>query len=178
MDHLEPIESEYFNWLIAKIKKRPTSWTTPTTAYWKLMRELQNTEFVWIVSMDDNRAEDGLELRREFVRETRVDTDPDWMHIGCSVLEMMIAFARRAEFATDRSIRDWFWEFLRNLGLEEFNDASGFDPREVSEILDRFIWRTYDYYGVGGMFPMHDAQHDQRKVEIWYQFCEYLISQE
>lgn len=178
MDHLEPIEHEYFNWLIAKIKKRPTSWSTPTQSYWKLMRELQNTEFVWIVPMDDNRAEDGLELRREFVRETQVDTDPDWMHIGCSILEMMVAFARRADFATDRGTRDWFWEFLGNLGLADLNDASNFDPQVVSEVLDRFIWRTYDYYGIGGMFPIRDAQHDQRKVEIWYQFCEYLISQE
>lgn len=178
MIHLEPIEHEYFNWLIAKIKRRPTSWTTPSQSYWKLMRELQNTEFVFIVPMDDNRAEDGLELRREFVRENQIEVDPDWMQIGCSVLEMLVAFARRAEFATDRGAHDWFWEFLENLGLAEFNDASGFDPRKVSESLDRLIWRTYDYNGVGGMLPIHEAQHDQRKVEIWYQFCEYLIAQE
>lgn len=181
MIHLEPIEHEYFNWLIAKIKRRPTSWTTPSQSYWKLMRELQNTEFVWIVPMDDNRAEDGLELRREFVRENQLTVDPDWMHIGCSVLEMLVAFARRADFATDRGTRDWFWEFLINLGLSEFNDSVFIDNYHnltVAERLNTFIWRTYEYNGFGGMFPIRDARHDQRKVEIWYQFCEYLIAQE
>ena len=173
MHHLEPIESAYFNWLCAKVT-RPSA-RTPSQTYWKLLRELQNTEFVWVVEMDENRAEDGKDLRHEFVIEANVqDPDPVWLELGCSVLEMMIAVSRRASFIDGRSPRDWFNVILRNLGLSEYND-SNFHLPTVQDIVTRLVWRTYDTDGTGGMFPIDDPQHDQRKVEIWYQFCEYIV---
>lgn len=171
---LEPIESAYFNWLCAKVMN--TEARTPTQKYYSLLRELQNTEFVWKEAMDVNRSEDGLDLRREFFNETHAEVDPLWEHIGCSVLEMIIAFTRRCEFATGVSVRDWFWEIMDNLELKEFNDSARFNPDDVGDILYRFVWRLYDYNGRGGMFPIDDSPHDQRKVEIWYQFCDYIVA--
>ena len=171
----EPIESLYFNWLCAKVMKPGAR--TPSQTYWKLLRELQNTEFVWVEAMDENRAEDGLDLRREFESTTSYSQDPSWAHLGCSILEMLIAFSRRAAFVTERRSRDWFWDFLKNLGIDHLSDAI-FSSHRIDDILDRFMWRTYEYNGQGGLFPLHDPPNDQRKVEIWYQFCDYLVDQD
>jgi len=172
----EPLESLYFQWLCAKViyVRNPT----PSLTYWKLLRILYRTEFVWLLSGDDNRAADGIELRTEFLLEGDIPDNPEWRGIGCSILEMFIGFSRRAEFTTAVPARDWFWEFLENLGLKEFNDGSEFDPREVEAILDQFIWRTYNRKGEGGIFPMDSPNGDQRQIEIWYQFCDYLVDQD
>lgn len=169
----EPLESVYFNWLSGKVMTIEVP--TPSLTYWKLLRELHNTKFVWTLDapMDENRAEDGKELRIEFLRATGLPIDTNWLNIECSILEMLIAFSRRASFATDIDAKHWFWEFLGNLGLSEYNDAR-FALFEVTDILYTFIWRTYNYNGQGGICPLKDPHHDQRKVEIWYQFCEYV----
>jgi len=100
------------------------------------------------------------------------------MHIGCSVLEMLIPLARRAEFDTDIPMRDWFWTFLRNLGIDEMNDATPAVKARVDPILERLIWRRYRRDGLGGLFPLRRPMEDQREVEIWYQFCAYLTELE
>lgn len=171
----EPIESAYFNWLCNKVMYNDGP-RTPSNSHYRLFRELQNTEFLWTIDapMDENRAADGLDLRHEFLIEARAEADPAWLNLGCSVLEMLLAFARRASFATGDSVKYWFWKFLDNLGLSDFTDASSVRSSEIENILERFIWRTYEYDGRGGLFPLDNPQHDQRKVEIWYQFWEYL----
>jgi hypothetical protein len=133
---------------------------------------------VWLITGDDNRAEDGVELREEYLSTTDAPYDQDWLELPCSLLEMLIAFSRRAEFNTDISAKDWFWEFVHNLGLMQFNDAYGASEDEIGQALYAFIWRQYDYRGHGGMFPLHHATHDQAEVEIWYQFCDYLVDQD
>jgi hypothetical protein len=62
--------------------------------------------------------------------------------------------------------------------LKDFNDGYFDDEEEVKSILDQFIWRTYDKKGAGGMFPINGPTDDQRKVEIWYQFCDYLVDKD
>lgn len=170
----EPIEETYFNWLYAKVVQEGPV-VTPSNSYLTLMRDLHSTEFVWLLSGDDNRAEDGLDLRKEFLRQAYLKQDPPWLSIPCSVLEMFIAFSRRASFETELSSREWLWIFLQNLGLSDLNDSSLGVTQLTNEILDRFIWRTYDPNGYGGMFPLNQTTNDQRKVEIYYQFCEWLV---
>lgn len=172
----EPIEEVYFNWLYSKVASVENP--TPSLTYLKLLRQLHQTEFVWIISGDDNRAEDGLELRREFLNQSRMQYDRSWMLVGCSVLEMLVAFAKRAQWETDIPTREWFWIFLQNLHLDGFNDSLEGFGQEVASILDCFIWRTYDHNGNGGMLPLNFSLHDQRKVEIWYQFEEFLVQLE
>lgn len=172
----EPIESSYFNWLVAKVMQLENP--TPSLTFWKLLQKLHNTEFVWLVPNDDNRVQDGLDLRPEFLREARLDEDVLFDGLGCSVLEMIIAFSRRIEFDTDEPLQAIFWQFVGNLGLSEFNDAS-FNERMADDILTKFIWRTYNFNGHGGgMFPLNKPNRDQRGVEIWYQYCDYVIDQE
>lgn len=171
----EPLENLYFNWLSAKVNRLENP--TPSLRYTKLLRALHNTQFVFLVTGDDNRVEDGVGLRWEFYLEDGQLAPPDWDVIPCSVLEMLIAFSRRASFATDTPAFDWFWEFIENLGLKEFNDSGIFPQRIVDNILDVFVWRKYDFRGRGGLFPLDNARHDQTETEIWYQFCDYLTDQ-
>lgn len=164
----EPIENEYFNWLCAKVLQ------TSGNMHVGLLRVLHNTPFVWLIPGDRNRVEDGCELRVYFLRASSWERDDSWYNQPCSVLEMLIGFADRAAFQTDIPLQDWFWTFLTNLKLEEYRRVTTADKPRIDEILNTFIWRTYDRNGYGGMFPMRWPKHDQRKVEIWYQFCAYL----
>lgn len=169
----EPIEESYFRWLCVKVNR--VDHPTPSLTYWNLFRQLYSTEFAWILSGDDNRAEDGVELRTEFLTESRLPYNEDWESMGCSVFEMLIAFARKAQFNAGETPEFWFWHMLDNLGLATANDAENVPPEEIDEILSILIWRQYDDLGHGGLFPMEHSPHDQREVEIWYQFCEYLV---
>jgi hypothetical protein len=168
----EPIEEVYFNWLYSKVAS--TNVPTPSLMFYTLLRDLHSIEFVFLISGDDNRAQDGLDIRKEFLREAFI-ADPAWNSIGCSVLEMFIALARKAEFETDLSLRDWFWIFLDNLGIAELSDARRNVSRKVAEVIDILIWRTYRDDGRGGMFPLRRPAQDQTKVELWYQLNEYLV---
>lgn len=164
----EPIESEYFNWLCAKVVE------TRTPIYGDLLRILYETEFTWIVPGDKNRAEDGVELRVDFLRASDWAMDASWLNQPCSVFEAIFAFANRASFQTDTPAKDWFWEFITNLDLGEYRQVSAIDQVRIEDILQTFIWRTYDESGYGGMFPLRWPKRDQRKEELWYQFCDYL----
>lgn len=172
----EPLEEVYFRWLYAKVAS--VDIPTPSRTHWQLLRVLHTTEFVWLISGDDNRAEGGVGLRQEFAHAMNIVVDPMWHHVPCSVLEMLIAFSRIAEFETDIHARDWFWIMLTNLGLSRFSDNEDDPTFAARPILDRFIWRTYRRNGKGGLFPLENPQHDQKKTEIWYQFCEYLTDQQ
>src|SRR6478735_6515747 len=102
-----PIEDAYFEWLCSKISDRGTS----RYKYVELLRVLYQTEFFWIILGDDNRAQDGLDLRDAFLRAALIEEEPEWSSIMCSVLEMLVAFAYKADFQTEEGVSEWFWEF-------------------------------------------------------------------
>lgn len=167
----EPIEELYFNWLCAKVLSGKVH------SYKGLLEILHKTEFIWLVPKDRNRAQDGSELRTDFLRETQVDNNHQWFDVGCSIFEMLVAFANRVSFQTDAPAKDWFWEFITNLDLGEYRQVSEDDIPVIDDILYEFVWRTYKSNGDGGMFPLRWPKEDQAGVEIWYQFCQYLDDQ-
>lgn len=168
----EPLDDAYFRWLCAKVLPRHSD------NYYGLLLCLHKTEFVWVVHGDHNRAEEGVELRVHFLRETQNPGEPGWFELPASVLEVLIAFAMRANFQLDTmSVSDWFWLMMRNLGLEDFRRIDRERVDEIRKVLDTFIWRTYGSNGFGGLFPLREPPRDQRKVEIWYQFCDYVADQ-
>lgn len=167
------LEERYFNWLYSRVVLEDNP--SPSQRYYRLLGLLHKTKFIWTVLGDDNRAEYGKELRREFVAEQRIkNPGAGWLEETCSVLEMLIAFASIAEFETEKAAHLWFWVFLENLGLNEMNDASGFDEASAVTALNHFIFRKYAPNGRGGLFPLMHPKEDQREVEIWYQFCAYI----
>lgn len=166
----KPLGILYFEWLCSK--------TAPPPGFTILLSKLHNYEFVWLVQGDDNRVEDCLELRREFFHEHNLRENEDFLYEGRhSVLEVLVAFSSRASFATDMPESDWFWIQIQNLRLDEFHDHIC-DPdaeARIEDILYKFVWRLYDRRGNGGLFPLQFSKNDQRKVEIFYQFSEYLV---
>lgn len=175
------VREHYFEWLCQTILAE-----SDEKSYLKLARCLFNRIFVPIVDHDENRAYDGIELRDEFLREEEY---PKYTDIPgeCSVLEMMIALARRMDFETsdpyeyvlsDRTAY-WFWEMIDNLGLSPFDDEcydelNGEDDY-VDSVIDAFVDRRYTKTGVGGLFPLRRPSEDQRRVELWYQMSAYLM---
>lgn len=169
------LDDQYLPWLygqVAEVKTRRSSRT-----YWDLFRQLYSTEFVWFVPNDDNRAEDGRELRYEWAESSKIPVDPNWLTLGCSFLELLIGLSRRLVFEAESDVSVWFWHLIGNLGLTGFHDRSNYNAQEVDDITSAVIWRTYDENGNGGLFPLRQSNHDQRKIELWYQLSEYLLQE-
>ncbi len=170
------VDDRYFEWLYSQIGAVRNR--NPQRSYWNLTRQLFTKEFVWFVPNDDNRIEDGRALRAQFLDDEGTDeVDHDWLDLGCSMLEMLIALSRRASYESDKTPVDWFGIFLNNLELDQYNDANYRDEDYdvIDEILDTVIYRNYLADGQGGLFPLQHPDRDQRKVEIWYQMSAYLL---
>lgn len=167
----EPIEAGYFNWLCAQVMDEEH------LEYIPLLEVLFNTEFIWVIQADQHRAADGFELRQTYLKELGGEYSNLPSNGPTSVLEVLISFSQRAEFQTDHPASSWFWIFVSNLSLDQFKRLVETDRKVVDEILYNFIWRIYEPDGTGGLFPMHKTKKDQRDIELWYQFCEYLEDQ-
>lgn len=167
------LDEMYLTWLY---RQAGSGFIKPNHTYWSLFRLLYNKEYVWLIPNDDNRAEDGRDLRNEFADVEAVD-DPSglWMGLGCSMLELLVGLSRRLSFETDIDSRDWFYEFLVNLGLDSFHDGVVLDEERINETLDKVIWRIYEANGCGGLFPLEKPKEDQRDIELWYQMSSYLL---
>lgn len=172
----EPLDELYFTWLYSligsvKLKNRART-------HWSLARDLYRKEFIWLVPNDDNRVEDGKELRPEFLESCGIDdVDPAWLDLGCSMLEMLIALSRRLSFEAEGEPAVWFWHLIETLDLAQYTDRN-YDhiaQKVVDETLDQVIWRTYSPDGRGGLFPLRQANENQQEVEIWYQLSAYLL---
>lgn len=175
----EPIDELYLKWLYSLIGD--VELKSPSRTYWSLVRQLFKTEFVWVVPNDDNRVEDGRDLRYVFVDVTGVDPDDKWWSLGCSFLEMFVALSHHLEFEDGRrKANKWFWRLMDNLDLEVYNDKNYTDESfsAINEILERVNFRQYQPDGSGGMFPLEYPTKDQREVEIWYQLNAYLLEHE
>lgn len=171
-----PLDEQYFTWLYSQVGS--VRLRNRNRTHWSLLKQLYETEFVWFVPNDDNRVEDGRDLRLEFLDSEGIDkASSDWLHMGCSMLEMLIGLSRRLAFEDDGEPRSWFWHLIDTLELTEYND-NNYDylvAQHVEETLHRVIYRRYRADGVGGLFPLRHAEEDQRNVELWYQMSAYLL---
>jgi len=170
----EPLDEIYLRWLYSQVGSVKTRIKSRT--YWRLFRQLYATEFVWFIPNDDNRVMDGRQLREDFLQESEIfDVDENWMALGCSFLELLIGLSRRLSFEGGGEPSPWFWQLLRNIELDQLTDAQENSTEEISEKVNRVIFRTYYPSGVGGLFPLRSTMQDQREVELWYQLNAYLL---
>jgi hypothetical protein len=170
------LDERYFDWLYRQVCSVKTR--NPSRTYKNLLYILYTNQFVWLIPNDDNRAEDGKYLRYEFLEDEGIDLqrrDDYWMQQAPSFLEFLVALVRRLEFSTERDVSSWFMELLDNLDLKQFNDRTPIDRNYVEAVLERVNWRTYEYNGGGGLFPLVYPERDQREVEIWYQLNSYIL---
>lgn len=167
------LNDEYFDWMCDIIHNR---------RHKKLLQILHKIDFTYIIPMDGNRAEDGVELRYRFGYE-HAYSNPIICHYldnkPCSVLEMMVALALRCEkdIMCNDNIGDqtylWFWKMIESLGLDEETD-NRFNVDRVEKIINTFLKREYDHDGHGGLFTIENCENDMRQIEIWYQMCWYM----
>lgn len=171
----DQLKERYFNWLYNKV-------ICSKLSYRKLLMRLHEIPFTYILMMDENRLEDGLDLRYRFGQEEEIPQVEIVNRIDisdCSVLEMMAALAIRCEesIMNDPEIGDrtsrWFMEMLRNLGLSTMDDAN-YNQEEVDRKIDIFLHRRYASDGKGGLFRLKHCSDDLRNVQIWYQMNWYL----
>jgi len=166
------LEEEYFDCLYdstAGAIKLPAG-----EEYYKLFKHLYTSRFYSVVRGDENRAQDGIHLRKQFILARKPNgVIQGWTEEPCSILELLVAFSDIAEFETDEKASCWFWIFLDNLDLSGMHDGA-FDKLKFDRIIDRFVSREYKCNGEGGIFPLEHPTSDQRNVEIWYQFCAYI----
>lgn len=176
------VKDQYFNWLCSIVCGRRFS---NHISYNKLLMCLHETDFRYLIRMDQNRAEDGIALRYRFAAREGCEDVPeiitDCLDGPCSVLEMMVAIAIYMEehIMDNPDIGDrtgqWFWGMIVNLGLGAMND-NRFDRRLVEEAIARFLDRDYEPDGSGGLFRIKHCDRDLRHVEIFHQMCWYLNS--
>lgn len=172
------INDEYFEWLCELVNSKRFS---RRTSYRKLLIHLHNIEFTWFIPKDDNRADDGIKLRRRFALIQNDEELTDYIHGPCSVLEMMVALALRCEenimddAALGERTGQWFWGMVVNLGLSSMSDSK-FDIDYVDDVIARFLNREYEPDGRGGLFTVKHCDYDLRTVEIWRQLSWYLGS--
>jgi hypothetical protein len=160
------INHEYFEWLTSQIEIPRRN----TNTYHDLFVRMFETEFVWTVPHDGNRVQDGLDLRYEFLNGAH--------HVfeqGASILEVLIALSRRVAFTAGGLAPIWAWQLIENLRLQKASDPlTGAKAERVEEALYALVWRTYDFDGQGGFFPLNQPIENQTKKEIWYQMQAYV----
>ena len=153
--------------------------------YFLLAIHLHTKEFIPIIENDDNRAKDGIELRKRYALYCSAYSDYSClMTKPCSFLEMFVALAMNIDSDImcspyddfDRS-QNWFWVMMDNLGFEQFNDAN-WDAKALEYVtnkLDDLNKRHIGADGSGGIFPLKNPQKDQRITEIWYQMNAFFL---
>lgn len=171
----------YFEWLCDRIEAGAVM---PEQSYIQLCHALHSSVYYALVPNDDNRGADGIDLRQAYFSCTgrRVSMDDP-----CSVFEMLVALADRIAFQLEGydgvlqlNAKDYFWMMIRNLGLEKCTDDVLInEPDEmfvVRNAVEKLLNREYKPDGsCGGLFPLKNADKDQRNVEIWYQMHRYLL---
>ena len=181
MNDQRTFSQEYFDWLYSKIRAN-----NKRLNHRHLLDILFKKDFRWTVNFDENRCDDGLELREIYIQEFNIDEDhlevQYFLKRKCSVLEVLVGLAIRMN-DLEHILEDpknhtnrWFHELLKNLKLDEFTDELGpIEEAEVDDILERWLGRTYDFFGRGGAFPLKKRPlKDQTRVELWYQMMSYL----
>lgn len=175
----DKLSKEYFDWVVHLVCDNKY---TKKLSYQKLLHHLHEIEFTYIIGMDGNRAEDGVNLRYRFGYDRGYDDALIASYLDimpCSVLEMMVALAMRCEenIMDNPEVGDrtgqWFWNMIVNLKLGSMTDDR-FHIDYVDDVVARFLNREYGRNGEGGLFTLEHCSRDLRSIEIWYQMCWYL----
>lgn len=131
---------------------------------------LHGVRFEYILDRDANRVAYAKDLRR---RATGEVTNEE-----ASVLEVLISVSEEAgneligEYGVDKTPYV-FWMMIANLGLL----VDGLTEETANYILAKWMYREFEFNGLGSPFPIQNCHRDQRKVDLWLQICGYFSSQ-
>ena len=163
----------YFKWMVDKVCDR-----VQKRLYSKLLKHLNEITFVVKHPLDENREDDGYELRYRFGYETGANQHDIANYIDdhpCTVLEMMVAMVLRMDdmIYDDGSCKLYFWDMIEAIGLGYMTDEM-YNAQSVNKIVDRFMYRQTNK----GIFDIDDRGRDLRDVEFWCQAMWYLSEDE
>lgn len=152
----------YYSWLVDR--GYPTN---NVEGYNALFELLFKTEYDPLKEMDQNRRDDGLELRIEWADIFGMDPPKEWFEQPCSILEAIIALAARCEFQSSRfTENEWVTMLLENMGIL-------MNAYELQDNIE-FVRRVLDDFndGVANVFP--NSVPGSINKELWYQMMDYL----
>lgn len=169
--------AEYIHWM----RRMMTAGTVNEGIYNALFDTLSHTPFYWIVPMDENRYNDGINLRSLFAYEKNLDPEMIFEMLSdqpCSILEMMVALTIRINDIMDDieqgdRLKSWFWGMIDSLGLYGMTDER-YSPIFVEAVLKKFLNREYGNDGRGNLFPNFKDFDSYTKIQIWDQAMYYL----
>lgn len=174
------LNDSYFRWLVKIIGFKDIN----SCKYISMLSYMYSTDFKLtdpIVGHDDNRLNDGFDLRADYSNGFTVEDIPDSFGEPVNILEVLVAFARRIDddimYDGNLHASKWFFLMIENLGMIDFtDDRLGIDWNidDEEQILDRMMSRQYDRNGFGGLFPIKNSKYDQREIELWYQMQEWF----
>ena len=142
--------------------------------YTELLDILATTPYEYIVPRDENRLEDGANLRWQYQYYGHINMNfPDEV----SVLEVLVALCDRAGCYRDpedigNPAGYLFWHIIENLGLMGMTDSS-INYTRVYDVLDDWMTGNYDCQN-GGIFCIPGYKGDITKLELWLQMDLYL----
>lgn len=146
--------------------------------YDSLFEILHNIEFIAALERDENRIDDGLELRDQFVDQNRINGSYLYDLLGgtASVFEVLVALSLRLthEYVGtpgDEHPDELFMDFIQNLRLEYWMKFY-----DVEKIINIWMDRNFSRSGYGSPFPLNNGCdiRDQRYIEIWDQAIDYI----
>ena len=177
------MNKRYLHWLMEQAQLE----TDGPDGYSHLCGILQDTYFLSMVEMDENRGSEGRELRDEWSEPSGGDKHgirTGLIPYTCTMMELILVLARRmgyemADSQYEAGTGKWVAELMENAGLATFrNEFYELNPEyhgnRIRMILNDIIYRRYSANGEGGFFPMKWARGDQRRNELLVQMNDYL----
>ncbi len=172
--------STYIEWLVKdKLGLTDKQWKT----YNFLINSLSKIEFIWIHPLDENRANDGLELRNQFSDETGLYLDSSsGLPSKCSMLELLAALSIKVENRIMRNVdlgdrtSKWFLMMIDNMGCTDITNKNWKydDENYIRSVCKAIIYRDYKSNGEGGLFPLKNESKNWKNEEIWSQCMAFL----
>lgn len=185
MKQYDRLKTEYLCYLMNRVQVEAEG----ARGYLELCKMLQNTAFVPILYMDENRSYECRELHREFAEaydepEGTADILDGLSSEYGSMMEILVILADKMTYELSESeyeagVGKWFAEMLENCGLLEYDNETFESDTDgssdyVNDILATVIFRKYGWDGEGGLFPLRYPKGDQRYEELITQMNDYI----
>ena len=157
------LKTEYLCYLMNRVQLDAEG----DSGYLRLCEKLQDTEFLPIIEMDENRCSDCRRLRYDYGEGwygEAGDILDGLLGENGTMMEFLVVMAEKMQYDLYDSIYEagvgkWFREMLQNCGLiSACNKRFEEDPKETEEavanILDTVIFRKTGWDGEDGLFPL------------------------
>lgn len=171
--------NKYTMWLVQRIN------APDSQSHIFLLEELNKIEYYFIDNLDRARVTDALGLRHEFAELEGSNAIYDVMPGSCTALELLISMSERADYVmyetnTGSRTAQWFWLFIKNLGLLYLtDDAWSFEASNFIRVtINKWFDRRFNPNGYGSPWPIPNTKVDLTTVSFWDAMQWYLADNE